>query len=151
MALKGRRPLTEEAVRQRIADYCARYGVHDMSPAGFPAYPAGQRETPQHRAWIVLYKAFGRLQRRQLDEHAKDATSLPSDGRCPICLEALSSPGPDARPSAEAASVSVHARCREVVGFVARLGPAVLERLRHYAWPSPTASDGKVQRRRRRA
>ena len=47
-----------------MSDYCARYGV-TPSAEGLPPFPAGRRETPQHREWISLYKTYNRLARRE--------------------------------------------------------------------------------------
>jgi len=44
----------------RVHAYCARYHVAPLE-TGLPPFPSGQRETPQHRAWIALYKAHQRL------------------------------------------------------------------------------------------
>jgi hypothetical protein len=61
---KGRPRLTPEEYQSRLEAYCARYQVRP-TPQGIPPFPAGQRETPQHREWIKLYKAHNRLARRQ--------------------------------------------------------------------------------------
>jgi hypothetical protein len=63
MPSKGRPRLTPEALQARIAEYCARYGVAPNAE-GMPPFPAGQRETRQHRDWIAVYKAHDRLGRR---------------------------------------------------------------------------------------
>ena len=136
---RGRPPLTEDAVRGRIADYLARYGVSELNAAGLPVFPAGKRETRQHREWIVLYKAFARLHRRQAAEKpAERAAALAAQGGlCPICLEPVgldaeivAGPGPDAR-------ALVHPQCRDAIRLVGRLGPAVLDRLRKYLGTAP--------------
>ena len=56
--------MTDDQVRARVADYCARYQVQERNDAGFPVFPAGLRETPQHREWITLYKLFKRWRLR---------------------------------------------------------------------------------------
>lgn len=63
MPTKGRPRLTPEDLDARIAEYCERYRV-TRGPHGLPPFPSGKRETPQHRAWIGLYKAHSRLGRR---------------------------------------------------------------------------------------
>ena len=63
MAQRGRPRVTEEALKARIDEYCARY---DVAPneKGRPPFPSGHRETRQHREWITLVKAHTRLHRR---------------------------------------------------------------------------------------
>jgi len=46
--------------QRRLEAYCAQYGVSPTA-TGLPPFPAGRRETPQHREWISLYKAHRRL------------------------------------------------------------------------------------------
>jgi hypothetical protein len=50
------RRLTPEVFEARLADYCRRYKVA-LGPNGLPPYPAGQRETPQHREWMALHRS----------------------------------------------------------------------------------------------
>ena len=64
MASKGRPRLSPDELRQRIDDYCRRYGA-SVSPEGLPPFPTGRRETRQHREWIAVYKAHRRLARRE--------------------------------------------------------------------------------------
>jgi hypothetical protein len=101
-----------------MAAYCARYAVKPTRE-GLPPFPTGQRETPQHREWISLYKTHDRLARRArglcercsepvapdsvfCEAHRSDAaqgsSANPADrdrlhkaqrGRCPICADAL--------------------------------------------------------------
>jgi hypothetical protein len=73
---RGRPRLTPELYAARLAAYCARYEVVP-GPAGLPPFPAGQRETPQHREWISLYKGHARLARR-------------ARGQCERCAEPVS-------------------------------------------------------------
>src|SRR5688500_1926649 len=82
---RGRPPLTEEAVQQRIAEYCSRYRVTELNDSAFPVYPAGARETPQHRDWVVLYKAWSRARQRAV------AVQGPNTSQCPICLRGFDS------------------------------------------------------------
>jgi hypothetical protein len=71
MANRGRPRLTPEDLEIRLADYCRRYRV-SVTPEGLPPFPSGQRETAQHREWLVVYKAHRRLSRR-------------ARGRCESC------------------------------------------------------------------
>jgi hypothetical protein len=120
---RGRPPLTDEDVRARIADYCSRYGVAELNESGFPVYPAGARETPQHRAWVILYKAWSRA--RQRAAHGDGAAV--DEGRCPICLTSLDSGRTSGR-----TSTPIHPRCRQLVELVEELGPAALDRAKRY-------------------
>jgi hypothetical protein len=67
MPPRGRPRLTPESLRQRIADYCSRHEI-GVATGGLPPFPAGARETPQHREWIALYKAQRRLAKRERGE-----------------------------------------------------------------------------------
>jgi len=66
MAPRGRRPFTEDVRRDRTAAYCKQYGVTEFNDAGLPAYPAGKRESRQHRDWVNLFKAWSRFRGRIL-------------------------------------------------------------------------------------
>ena len=61
MPSKGRPRLTEDDLKTRVKAYCKAYGA-GTTDQGLPEFPAGQRETPQHREWVRLYKAWKRLQ-----------------------------------------------------------------------------------------
>src|SRR3954471_7146420 len=86
MAARGRPRLTAEALADRIAGYCARYAVTERSGTGFPPFPAGQRETPQHREWVVLFKAKSRLESAG-SRDVRLALVASQEGRCPVCAE----------------------------------------------------------------
>jgi hypothetical protein len=90
MPLKGRPRLTAEGYEARLKVYCAKYAVKPTAE-GIPPFPTGQRETPQHRAWLGLYKAHGRLVRHaggaDLDE--RRALLAAHGGRCPLCGQKL--------------------------------------------------------------
>jgi hypothetical protein len=64
MLLKGRPRLTEDDLKGRIKTYCKSYGA-SLNDQGLPEFPAGKRETAQHREWISLYKLWNRLGRRR--------------------------------------------------------------------------------------
>ena len=113
----GRPPQSEDALRARIDAYCARYGAPELNDEGFPVYPAGFRESPRHREWMALYKAFGRVRARIRSEKG-----LPTR-ECPICLRASS--GED----------RTHRRCAGVVKFLRELGPSGMDRIRAHAFP----------------
>jgi hypothetical protein len=58
-----RRRRSPEELQRRISEYCEKYGVAPNA-TGLPPFPSGQRETPQHREWISVYKAHQRLGRQ---------------------------------------------------------------------------------------
>ena len=63
MPARGRKRLTDDDLRARASAYCRRYGVRP-TPERLPPFPAGQRETAQHREWLAIYKLHHRLNRR---------------------------------------------------------------------------------------
>jgi hypothetical protein len=134
MAAKGRPRLTEEVLAQRIADYCARYSVTERNAAGFPVFPAGRRETPQHREWVVLFKAQSRLRAGSSD--ARRALHASQQGRCPICAEEIpDGDGTVATGSEPERKLLVHAPCARLVRAALELGPSALDRARVVLWP----------------
>jgi len=147
VAPRGRPQLTEQIVQERIAGYCSRYGVKDFNEAGFPAYPAGKRETRQHREWVVLFRAWSRLRGRTASPgHADRAAALRAQkGVCPICLKSVSlTDATEAPPSAAGETALVHRPCNEALRLVANVGPTVIDRLKAYLWPAvPVASEGR--------
>jgi hypothetical protein len=78
MPTKGRPRISAEVYAARLAAYCTRYGV-SPSAEGLAPFPAGGRETPQHREWVSLYKAHSRLARRGRGQCERCA-ALVSDG-----------------------------------------------------------------------
>jgi hypothetical protein len=147
MAPRGRPSLTEDVLRERTAAYCKRYGVTEFNEAGLPAYPAGKRESRQHRDWVNLFKAWSRFRRRMpAPRDAERAAAIRSQkGQCPICLKKLSvTQATKAPPSADRETPLVHPSCNEVLRLVAKGGPTVIDRLNAYLWPAPpAASDGR--------
>lgn len=147
MAARGRPALTEDVLRERTAAYCSRYGVKEFNDAGLPAYPAGKRESRQHRDWVNLFKAWSRFRRRTpAPRDADGAAALRAQkGQCPICLKRLTlTEATEAPPSADGGTPLVHASCNEVLRLAAKVGPTVIDRLAAYLWPaSPAASDGR--------
>ncbi len=160
MPARGRLRLTPQDLEARIAAYCARYGV-SPNPEGLPPFPAGKRETPQHREWIAVYKAHHRLARRKrgqcercaaparggslfCDEHRSGAS--PQDrrerwttqgGRCPICGERLAlAEGVDHSRNDGALRAVLHTSCSRLVRLAEAAGPEALERTRGYLWPA---------------
>lgn len=76
MPQKGRPRLSEDDLKARARAYCKSYGA-SLTDQGLPEFPAGKRETPQHREWISLYKLWNRLGRR-------------TRGQCERCSEPAS-------------------------------------------------------------
>jgi hypothetical protein len=140
--------MTQEALQQRIAAYCTGYNVSRGDPEGLPPYPAGERESRQHRDWIVLYKAISRFRQRRaaLPTPPERAAALEAqDGHCPICLAQVGAEGQIAQqPGPGATMTIVHAECDDLLSFVLKLGPSVLDRLRSYAWPGPRSSSKRA-------
>jgi hypothetical protein len=125
----GRPLLTEEALRERIAAYCAHYTA-ELNAEGFPAYPSGFRETARHREWMALYKAFRRVRARTRAEKGLPALD---DRRCPICLQASNG------------SNRTHRRCAGVIKFVREVGPEGMDRIRSKAFPDDIRSVPEVR------
>ena len=117
MPRTGRPPLTDAQVRDRISAYQARYAVKQLNPEGFPVFPAGLRETKQHREWMALYQLFNRSR----DRHEATTEVSSKDGVCPICL----APGVLAAPN--------HGDCATAVDLVRRLGESAIGRIRAQA------------------
>ena len=115
MPRTGRPPLTDDQVRERISAYQSRYGVKELNPNGFPVFPAGLRETQQHREWMALYQLVNRARHRGADAPAHE----PAGTVCPVCLDA---------------EASEHKDCTAAVTLVRRLGLPSLDRIRAQAF-----------------
>jgi hypothetical protein len=151
MAPRGRPPLTEEILRERTAAYCVQYGVKESSDAGLPPYPAGKRESRQHRDWVNLAKAWSRLQRRTRRQDPQIAAALASQAsRCPICSQELSAetsvrtPAPLGGPD-----IALHERCRDLVRLASELGLSALDRVRQHLSPAPIEPPDRARRPKR--
>jgi hypothetical protein len=130
---RGRPRLSREAVRDRIAAYCKRYGVK-VNDEGLPPFPGGKRETAQHREWMALYKVHRRLAARESGAGSADLArrqELLGDqrGRCPVCRKPLELDGSrlDA-PEARQDPAVLHGSCFELVSLARVLGHEALER-----------------------
>lgn len=126
---RGRPRLTAEDLRARLADYCSRYDA-TLNDEGLPPFPAGKRETAQHRDWMSLYKAHQRLSDRGPDtadvERRQELLAV-QHGRCAICRKPLDLE--DARLDHHESDPAVlHARCLELVALARALGPDAVER-----------------------
>ncbi len=134
---RGRPRLTPEELRDRMTAYCKRHGV-GLNDQGLPPFPAGQRETEQHREWMALYKAHRRLAERRpstADVARRQELLILQQGRCPVCHEALEladsrlddADAIDGNPR-HAAPAVLHAPCRQLVDLARSLGGEALER-----------------------
>lgn len=126
----GRTPLTEDQVRAKALAYCERYGVLP-GPGGLPPFPAGRRETRQHRDWLTVYRALQRAK-------ARGAQRAPLEGStsCPICALALAAD--DAVPvqtRRRSRPLALHGTCADLVRLAQDAGPDTLARLKHVLWP----------------
>lgn len=139
---RGRPRLSAEDVKARILDYCRRYGVKPGS-GGLPPFPSGQRETPQHRDWMAVYKAHQRLARASGAPIEERRSLLAAqDGACGVCrlplglTEAVVHKAPHGRSSA------LHPVCQRLTVAAEAAGPEAVEGLRVYLWPTaaPRAS-----------
>ena len=140
MAPKGRPRLSEEVLAQRIDDYCARHGVTERNASGFPAYPTGKRETPQHREWVVLFKAKSRLSGAGSAD-ARAALLATQNGRCTVCAEEIGVDDGTVVPGAPGSHTKllVHAACGKLLRLALELGPSALDRARSVLWPGGRA------------
>ena len=129
----GRPPHTDEQVRAKILAYCERYGVSPV-PEGLPPFPAGKRETRQHREWLTVYRALQRFALRAAAPPAAHSTTL----HCPVCSRALERElavpyarraGTSARPA------SLHPSCAELARLAETLGPAAVAGVGPFLWP----------------
>jgi len=132
---KGRPRLTPEEYEGRLRAYCAAYSVKPTAQ-GLPPFPSGQRETPQHREWMKLYKAHDRMARRDGASADQRRALLDAQaGRCPICGEPVDlSASVEHGPGPGEARALMHPRCNQLVGMAESLGPQALERVRQYLW-----------------
>jgi hypothetical protein len=135
----ARPPLTEEQVRAKVAAYCERYGVTPGHPNGLPPFPSGQRETPQHREWLTVYRALQRFALRSATvEAAPGAAGAPASVTCPICSRTLARDlaVPYARRSGSSSRpVSLHPSCAELARLAESLGADAVAGLTAFLWP----------------
>ena len=113
--------MSPAAIQERIEGYCTRYKVKERNADGFPVFPAGKRETEQHRKWIALYKLFSRA-RQRVDDPRRTANA---ETLCPVCLQ----PG--------ALADTGHTRCAAAVDLARHFGRPVLTRIARAAFPDP--------------
>lgn len=126
---RGRPRVTAEQLRERIDAYCRRYGVR-LGDDGLPPFPAGKRESAQHREWMAVYKAHRRLASRPLEDDPRQRLHLlaAQRGSCAIChlpLEPADARVDRARPDAV-----VHPDCLRLLDLARLLGVDAVERAR---------------------
>lgn len=146
--------LTADDYQARLEAYCRRHGVEPTS-RGIPPFPAGSRETPQHREWISLHRLHDRISRRargqcqscpepapegQLfcEAHAGGPSGAPAaelrrlyraqGGACPICERPLALDV--AR--LHAGRALLHGDCLRLVRLAESVGSEALSRTRRY-------------------
>jgi hypothetical protein len=129
---RGRPAASAEHVAARVAAYCQRYGVQ-ASADGLPPFPSGQRETAQHRQWLVVYRAVKRLAvRREADANGRPARSASS---CAVCLRSLPHDDVLEVRMARGRTVPLHSTCAELAGLAIQAGPEATARLAALLWP----------------
>jgi hypothetical protein len=132
----ARTPHTEDQVRAKVLTYCERYGV-SPGPEGLPPFPAGRRETRQHREWLTVYRALQRSKARAASATPADPAP-PGGSECPVCSRSLERDLAVAYPRRAARSprpVLLHPACAELARLADTLGPTAVEGLRRFLWP----------------
>jgi hypothetical protein len=133
-ARRGRPRLTADELQARIQTYCRRYAV-SVNDQGLPPFPAGRRESAQHREWMSLYKAQRRIANRaptpELQVRTRESLAAQL-GRCVVCRKALELADarldePDGSTQAPAA---LHGPCLQLVELARALGPEAVDRAR---------------------
>lgn len=139
----GRPALTEDQVRDKVLAYCARYGV-EPGPEGLPPFPAGKRESRQHREWLTVYRALQRSRRRAAATASASSAAI-APGRaargagvppCPVCGLVV---GPEEavrlEAPARASRSRLHPACADLARLAERAGPEAVARLSAWLWP----------------
>lgn len=142
--LMGRPALTEDQVRDKVLAYCARYGV-EPGPEGLPPFPAGKRESRQHREWLTVYRALQRSRRRAATTASASSAGLAPPGRsargagvplCPVCgLVVGARQGVHLEGAARASRGRLHPACADLARLAERAGPEAVARLSAWLWP----------------
>ena len=119
-------------MRGKVLAYCQRYDV-SPAPEGLPPFPAGRRESPQHREWLTVYRALQRLKARSAGVPVE--TSV--DGSCPVCSRAVNPEDAVAfdRAGRRSRSEKLHAVCADLARLAEKAGPEAVARLSGWLWP----------------
>jgi hypothetical protein len=133
---RGRPPLPDDEVAARVASYCRRYGVDVATAGAVPPFPSGQRETAQHREWLLVYRAVKRLAARRAAVGKADGAPpsrrpAPASRACAVCG---SPDAPDVRLGRSL--LRLDARCVDLAERVRAVGPEALARLSTILWPT---------------
>ncbi len=127
----ARPALTDDQVRDKVLAYCVRYDV-SPGPQGRPPFPAGRRESLQHREWLTVYRALQRLKARSAGVPAETSSTQ----GCPACARAVN---PDDAVAFQRAGRSrserLHRDCAEVARLAEKAGPETVARLSAWLWP----------------
>jgi hypothetical protein len=115
-----------------VTAYCQRHGVAP-TPEGLPPFPSGQRETPQHREWLVVYRAVKRLAARQASSPgaARRRRAVQGTLECAVCGEPVSASA-DARElrlGPGRAKARLHGACADLVDRMRAAGPEAVARV----------------------
>jgi hypothetical protein len=142
---RGRPRLTPEDVSLRVAEYCDRYGVRPTA-SGLPPFPAGQRETQQHREWMAVYRAHSRLAeparsvetpppgpQSELPDRA--ALLAAQRSRCPVCDRNLELDEASEYSGGGRLRAVLHPGCNRLASLAEAIGPESLDRIRGLLWP----------------
>jgi len=122
-----------------VTAYCQRYGVAP-TPEGLPPFPSGHRETPQHREWLVVYRAVKRLADRQNGTQPMAASrrlAVQGTLECAVCGEPVSASA-DARElrlGPARAKARLHGACADLVDRARAAGPEAVARALALLWP----------------
>ncbi len=127
----GRPALTDDQVRDKVHAYCERYHV-SPGPQGFPPFPSGRRESPQHREWLTVYRALQRLRARSAAIPAETS----AEGACPVCSRAVNPDGALAfTRGRRSRPTKLHPECADLAGMAEKAGPEAVARLSAWLWP----------------
>ena len=136
MPTRGRPPLGPEHLAAKVRAYCQRYGIASAGPEALPPFPAGRRETRQHREWLTLYKAYQRLAQRAAAESAP-ADDQGSSEPCPVCARDVRAPQATRHPMPSRAGREwlVHPACADLLRVAQEAGPDACARAAALLWP----------------
>ena len=132
---RGRPPLSADAVRGRVTAYCQRYGVV-AGDHGLPPFPAGRRETRQHREWLTIYRAVRRLESRTgVPPKASASRASAGAAPCAVCAKPLPPSAREVRLGARGVPrARLHPHCADLVERLRQAGPDAAERAGRLLW-----------------
>jgi hypothetical protein len=139
----GRPPLTDEQLRAKVVAYCERHGVSPVPANGVPPFPSGQRETPQHREWLTVYRAHQRMKARASSDAPTTTSAGGLDATCPLCTRAVSPEEavPFARIGRRRRWRHLHGACADLLRTAESVGPDTVARLSELLWPRHGRAD----------